>query len=71
MRKMLLISLILVVLAVLVGPPLVQAAPCYECDHIFNSWFCFPGYPGRENCVDTPTYCALSGAFCDIIIVDG
>ena len=70
MRKTLVIAAIVLVAALFIAPIATQAA-CMKCDHIFNSWFCFPGYPGRENCVDTLTDCAMSGAFCDQIIVVG
>ena len=46
-------------------------ATCQVCEHVFNSEFCFPGFPGRTGCTTTLTYCAYSGAFCDIIIVTG
>lgn len=70
MRKFLFVSLILVLVAVFVAPVIAEAR-CWQCDHVFNSWFCFPGFPGRSECVDTPTDCAMSGAFCDLIVVVG
>jgi len=46
-------------------------AACFHCEHIFNSGFCFPGFPGRTGCADGDGFCSLSGAFCDRIVVIG
>lgn len=69
MRKILVIAAVLFILAAFLAPLSTQA--CDTCEIVFNSYFCFPGYPGRENCTTTITYCAESGAFCDVIVVNG
>lgn len=72
MRKLMIRAMVLAFLG-LVGsaPASLFAFDCYTCETIFNSHFCFPGYPGRTNCTDTITDCAMSGAFCEEIIVIG
>lgn len=70
---------LLVLLALLASIPLLAPTPasaqdehqCYQCYQFGLSQFCFFGYPGRSNCVNTQTYCAMSGAFCDQITIIG
>lgn len=73
MRKLRLGIALIFLLGTLVVPGLSQEAnaACQQCEHVFNSEFCFPGYPGRTQCTTTLTYCAMGGAFCDLIVVTG
>lgn len=73
MRRRLLVLALVFAGSLLAPADPLTAGPggCSECEHVFNSYFCWPAFPGRENCVTTITYCAMSGAFCDLIIVDG